>query len=382
MKSRYQYVLMLVMFVATAWVYSSCSDDSSGSEPKISYIRITDPESSDSLLTAGLQGATIAIIGENLGGAKEIWFNDRPGSLSPVYITDRTIITAIPSKIPTEITDKLTIVFSGGKTLEHEFRVAISEPVVSSMKSEYVNEGKIAYIRGSYFYEPITVTFEGGVTGEVLDVGLNNDLLEVIVPAGAQSGPVTVTTNFGETQSDFFFRDNRNLFLTNDPWSGWWGGDLVVNASDPLAINGNFTRITKQIGGWAWTEMLGGPPDALGDISKNIPDEAVTHPEDFYLKFEVNTIKPYNGNRIKIMLGQVTNPDPNWDNEPYYWEAPYDTKGEWQTVIIPFEDVVANFASWTVRPGGYGVKIWFHGPGALDADMAFDNFRVVPKVAE
>ena len=39
--------------------------------------------------------------------------------------------------------------------------------------------------------------------------------------------------------------------------------------------------------------------------SKNIPDAAILKPEDYNFKFEVNTIKPYNGNRIKLMIGQV-----------------------------------------------------------------------------
>jgi hypothetical protein len=36
----------------------------------------------------------------------------------------------------------------------------------------------------------------------------------------------------------------------------------------------------------------------------------------------------------------------------------------------------------TVNPAGYWSRILFHGPGDLDADISFDNFRVVPKVAK
>ncbi len=82
------------------------------------------------------------------------------------------------------------------------------------------------------------------------------------------------------------------------------------------------------------------------------------------------------------MIGQVNGPDPNWNDEPYFWEPPFDTEGKWRTVTIPFEDVVDNYTTnWGVRPQGYGVKIWFHGPGALEADIAFDNLRVVPKIS-
>ena len=80
------------------------------------------------------------------------------------------------------------------------------------------------------------------------------------------------------------------------------------------------------------------------------------------------------------MIGQVNNPDPDWNNEPYFFRPPFDTKGKWQTVVVPFEEVIANYhTNWGLRPQGYGVKVWFHGPGAVDADVAFDNLRVVLK---
>jgi hypothetical protein len=240
-----------------------------------------------------------------------------------------------------------------------------------------VKEGSTAVIKGDYFYAPLTVEFTGGVTGQLVSV--KDDEIQVIVPAGAQPGQITVKTNFGETKSDFWFRDNRNLLIHNDPWSGWWGQSNVVSGTDPLAISGNFTRITSNIGAWAWTEWIGGREDALA-TSHNLPDDAVINPAKYNLKFEINTLKPYNGNMIKIMIGQVNNPDPNWNTEPYFFRPPFDTKGKWETVVIPFTEVVANYiTNWGLRPQGYGVKVWFHGPGAVAADVAFDNLRVVPK---
>jgi hypothetical protein len=271
----------------------------------------------------------------------------------------------------------MKILFKNGFILEHDFTVQISKPLISSMISEFVKEGGIATIKGDYFYAPLTVEFAGGVTGQLASV--KDDEIQVIVPAGALPGQITVRTNFGETKSDFWFRDNRNLLIHNDPWTGWWGQANVVSGSDPLAISGNFSRITSNIGAWAWTEWIGGREDALA-TSHNLPDDAVLNPVKYNLKFEINTLKPYNNNMIKIMIGQVNSPDPNWNTEPYFFRPPFDTKGQWQTVVIPFEEVIANYiTNWGLRPQGYGVKVWFHGPGAVDADVAFDNLRVVPK---
>ena len=143
------------------------------------------------------------------------------------------------------------------------------------------------------------------------------------------------------------------------------------------SINGNYIRFKKPIGAWSWNEVAGGPASAMGAISKNIPDEAILKPSDYNLKFEVNTVKPYSSNVLKINMGLSA----GFNNDNYKWNPPYDTKGQWQTVIIPFEEIAASYgAPLSVSPNGYYTRLLFHGGGDLDADILFDNFRVVPKV--
>src|SRR5690606_13884341 len=113
------------------------------------------------------QGTLIAIVGENLQGAQEIWFNDQKAVLTPTYITSGSILVSVPSMIPNELTNTFTIVFSNGRRLVHDFQLQISKPVVASMLSEYVPTGELATIRGNYFYEPLSITFAGGVEGEI-----------------------------------------------------------------------------------------------------------------------------------------------------------------------------------------------------------------------
>jgi len=382
MKKKYKSILLLTMAVAVAGIYSSCKKSDTQANtgvPRIKYVRITDPKSSDSLLVGAFQGNLIAIVGENLQNAREVWFNDQKASLTPTYITNTSILVSVPNPIPKEITNKLKIIFSNNDSLKYDFKVQVSEPTVSGMNSEYVLTGDVASIRGDYFYEPLTVTFEGGVTGELVSV--EDKLIKVRIPAGAMPGQITVTTNFGVTKSDFWFKDNRNIFLSSDPFTGWWNKDYVVlagdvKAGDPPAINGNYIRVKKPIAGWAWTEVAGGPADAMGAISKNIPDEAILKPSDYNLKFELNTIKPYNNNVLKINVGLLQQ-----NNDAYQWKPPYDTKGLWQTITIPFEEIVASYgAPLTVNPKGYWTRLLFHGGGDLDCDMSFDNFRIVPKI--
>ena len=383
MKKAYKSILLLTLAIAIAGIYSSCKKSDNlpnNGVPVINYIRSTNPAISDSLLVGAFQGNMIAIMGENLGGAVEVWFNDQQALLTPTYVTNNDILVSIPNPIPTVINNKLKIVFANGQTLLYNFQVQISAPVITSMNCEYVATGDVALIRGDFFYPPVTVTFAGGVTGQV--VSTDNKNLFVTVPAGALPGQITVHTNFGEIKSDFWFRDNRNIVVSSDPYTGWWNASFVVTSpgpGDPPAINGNYIRVKQFIGGWGWMEICGGPSSAMGPISQNIPDEAILHPELYNLKFEVNTMKPYNGNNLVLNFGLLD--ASNGNSSAYNWAPPYDTQGKWQTVVIAFDDMVKAYgAPLVLSSTGYYTRVLFFGAGNLDCDMSFDNFRIVPKV--
>jgi len=375
MKSIHKILFTLLMFVAAASMITSCKKDSSAM-PVINYIRVTNPLSSDSLLVSANQGQLIAIVGTNLQDAREVWFNDQQSRLTPTYISNTSILVSVPSTIPDTVSNTLTIVFANGYKLKHAFTVDISKPSLNSMVCEFVNEGDVATIIGNYFYEPLTVTFTGGATGEIVSV--EDGVLKFKVPANAQPGPITVKTNFGQAESDFWFRDPRNQFINSDPYEGWHDESLVVSnpgPGDPPKISGNYIRVNKQLASWSWNEIADGPASAMPSHSKNIPDEALLHPEKYYLKFEICTMKPYNNGMIRINAG--TNVQ---DATNYQWAPPYDSKGQWQTVVIPYEEVYNSYAvKPVVSSDGYWAMLLMQGPGDLDADISFDSFRIVPK---
>ena len=369
------------MAVGAASVFTACKKDLAGT-PTVSYVRVTNPTSSDSLLVGAGQGQLIAIIGNNLQDATEVWFNDQQARLTPTYISNNSILVSVPSQIPQAITNKLKIVFKNGYILLYNFQVQISKPLVSSMVSEFVNEGDVATIRGNYFYAPLTVTFTGGDTAQLVSVKDNE--IQFTVPAGAQPGPITVKTNFGETKSDFWFRDNRNVVISSDPYEGWHDPSYVVSnpgPGDPPMINGNYIHVKKLISAWSWNEIADGDAGSMPHTSKNIPDDAILNPQKYYLKFEVNTMKPYNNGMIRLNIGI---PDPGQaDNVNYQWKPPYDTHGQWQTVVIPFDEVLNSYTvKPTVSANGYWTRLLIQGPGDLDADISFDTFRVVPKISQ
>ena len=390
MKLNYKSLLFLFIAFAMVGGFTSCTDDDdnapNGGKPMISYIRVTRPEASDSLIAKAGQGAMIAIIGQNLQDARELWVNDQQAALTPTLITNTSIITRVPSRIPEEITNKMKIVFANGDSLIHDFTVDISEPVISYMQSEYVNTGDVATIVGNYFYEqlaPLTVTFTGGVEGEVVSV--EDDRIEVRVPEGAEPGPITVTTSFGDTESEFWFRDNRNIIASFDgPIAGLWTGGDYIKATDPVIepISGKFIRFNRDLGAYPYAEFyVGGAGSDISLENRNIPEEALANPANYVLKFEINTLAPLTGAELRMHIG---NGDlgAQRDAQYYAWLPNISTDGEWETVSIPFEDFYTANKEFAYNPNGYNMSLWFHGALAVNTNFALDNMRVVPLTAE
>lgn len=380
MKSIYRCFVFLLLAAAGAGIFAACSEDDlpNNGQPRVKYIRVTDPGSSDSLIVTAGQGQMIAIIGDNLQDARELWINDQRAVLTPTFITSSSIITRVPSQIPSEITNQMKIIFADGNAITHDFTVDISEPLILYMKSEYVNAGEVATISGNYFYEPLTVTFAGGVTGELVSV--EDEMLEVRVPEGAQPGPITIATNFGETQSDFWFRDNRNIIASFDGTTNglWHGPSYIVSSDENIpVISGKFIRMQRELGAWAWFELYVGP--VTSDVAlelKNIPEDAFAHPENYSLKFELNTLKSLTGAAIHMYIGPDMPGERGSTN--YNWQPNIDTGGQWETISIPWQDVYNANKSFPYNAGGYGVSIHFSGPSPVSADFALDNMRVVP----
>lgn len=366
--------LLIVPYILGGLILSSCNnnDDAvNGGEPVIHYIRVTDPAKSDSLLAAGRLANLIAIVGDNLGGTKEIWFNDQPAILNPAYITNKSILVNIPNKAPVDLTNQMKLVFGNGDVLVHDFRVAIPAPEVVAMSNEYARIGDIVTLEGNYYFEPISVTFPGGAVAEVVSV--DQTTMEIIVPEGAEPGPISVVSNFGTTESRFHYRDQRNILLNYDDLTaaGSWRPGVIASedgidgkylklGSNELTLNAN-ERIedpyTSQF--WGWTRWGADEPRQLFE---GFPDDKV-------LKFEARVIDWY-GSNLQIAWGPYSNANnaEAWGNLNgrglwHPWKEDdknFSTNGEWITVTLPLKEMVYRHE----QSGGENVWI---------PDMKFDK---------
>lgn len=377
---------MLMALFASA-VLLSCSKDEDG-KAFVSYVRVTNPEASDSLVTIAGQGQMIAIMGGNLQSTYQVWFNDQKANLIPTFITNSSIIVRVPSQIPSVITNKLKLVFANEESLQYDFSVDISKPLIDHARSEYENEGDSLFVYGNYFYAPLTVTFTGGAQGEVISIASDAQSMVVKVPAGTQPGPITIASNFGEKVSDFWFADNRGIIASFDISlvNGMWHvNDVVSSDPDIPNVNGKFLRVNKgKLGAWPYLEVYEGTQGSdLSVETKNIPEEAFVNPGNYSLKFEMNTLQSVTGANMRLYLG-----DDNGccggdfgtarNNSYYIWAPNLNTSGNWVTVSIPWSDIFSANNQFAYNGAGYGMAIYFHGPNSAFYNFGIDNIRVVP----
>lgn len=392
-RSRFLSLIMLAFFF-------SCTEEITGPDTLaekdgpavINYIRVTDPEASDSLLVAAFLGNLIAIVGDNLGDTKELWFNDQQALLNPTYITDKTIIVNVPTTVPTVVTDEMRLVFSDGSELTHPFKINVPGPRISGIKSEFVPAGGVAVIKGDFFFEPIQVSFTGDVEGTIESIEKTE--IRVIVPDGAKPGPIKVTTNFGTQESPFLFRDDRNTILDFDSKSheSWTAPVTSTGLPGVSPVDGSFAYFqSADHGAWQWVNemtMQYWAPRGRGNIP--ISNGLV---QDLVFKMEVNVPIEWKEVRMEIFFSPSaedhgrdvsTTAMARW--QPFL-SGPYTTDG-WETLTIPLSDFVyhkddgdepstkledvSNLAN---------VTLMLFGPAESSSPVtvAFDNIRVVPR---
>lgn len=395
-------ILFAFCLLLVANLTTSCSeDDMPGAvtdvgNPDIFFIRSTEPSAADSLLTGAFMGGLIAIVGQDLEHTVEIWFNDQPASLNPTYITNKTILVNVPSSVPVEVNDKMRLVFANGEELLYDFKINVPSPILNSTKSEYVETGDLAILNGDFFFEPVTVTFTGGVEAQIAK--LEKTQLTVVVPDGAEPGPISVTTNFGVAVSDFHFRDNRNVALNfDDKVSRSWNSPIGNNVSDGgfAPCGGGYTYFKKEnVGAWQWVNELNMMYDAAdGETGRgNIPIfPGNANVGDWGVRFEINVAFDWREIPLEIFFGDFNSGPANCGRdvpEPMVRWTPWEANGlfitdGWETVTIPLTefnvDKDGNPAELTDLSSYTNVGIMFFGNATSthNVNMAIDNIRVV-----
>lgn len=408
--TRVSAITLLLVALFTGMLFQACERDESvggGAIPVVSYVRITDPAKSDSLVSHAFMGSTIAIIGENLQDVDEIWFNDRKAFVNFSFVTNTSIIVTVPNLIPATVTNLMLLINSNKTdTLKYPFGVDVPAPFLSAMLCEYVADGGTAVIQGNFFIDDpsvrLKVFFPGNLEGTVQSISINE--VKVTVPQGAGIGPIQVKSIYGSTRSSFYFRDDRNIILDYDvlTTSGSWRSGTIV--SDANSLKGKYMMLKGQL-----DDNQGSEDYAGGGFVSELWSDANGRPQgnfftgstaDYLFKFEAN-VKVWTGAYLNICFGPWASSVGPYQNQLYWsdmnarglwkaWEGTstgsFKTNG-WITVTIPMADIKYNkdFGTMAFDPTKAGsLTLWMKGPSATtgaksDIEIYFDNVRIVHK---
>jgi hypothetical protein len=317
----------------------------------------------------------VIIYGTNLASAQSVTFNDQAVPYQDIYASDTSVTVQIPRAIPQSVSNTVKVTTKGG-TATYSFTVLIPALQVTDMFNEYTPVGDTLTVVGQNFdlygldTSAATVTFTGGQSANVISGTATT--LNVVVPAGAQPGPITVKgpapDNVNQVTTAWYM-DNRNFLVSMTNFTGWNGSAYLSDGPNPPPINGPYFEVSKTFqGGYAW--------DPWCSNYCNIPAALVNDPTQYVhyaLKFEMNV---------------VTLPEPlymcfnNGTFENYLYDPsgtntfPFTNNGQWETFTVPLSSW-GNLAGFVYSPSMI-MEFMLQGNTAVQANFAICNYRLVP----
>lgn len=333
--------LFLPVMVSIIW-FCSCSEDylrehGNGKPAVIEYVRLCDPAKADSAIYEAEMLSTIAIVGHNLQSVRSVLFGETEAALNTSLVSEKAIIVTVPFSL--EISDNMRLVTADKLVTDYPFRAFIPAPALDALQCEYVADGDTAVLTGNYFYSPVSLYLAGGQKAEITEMSATQ--IAFVIPDGAQEGPLTVTTSYGTSVSDFHFRDTRGLIT--DFRTLEWGNSYQKGAvSDEGGIDDNYLLLTAASeGAWVWNNALSGCYWAAD--GRGIEPIAYGLADTLALKFEANIVQWSDVPMIIWFKTSAEEFSVDDNNAQYHWKPWLNEDGSvsnaatggWRTVCIP-----------------------------------------------
>lgn len=420
-----------MLLAAAALGFASCEDYPDAFEladgvPTVQYVRYADR---DVLIEQAYMGEVVCFVGENLCSVRELFFNDQKAVLNTSFMTENTLVAAVPGNLPKVKTDKVYMITKEKDTLSVDFKVMMPAPQLKSMSCEFQQPGTDVTIYGNYFSEPMTLKFEDG-NGAVVTSFKSVSMTEMTftIPADAKPGKIKLETESGLARSPFSYYDFCGGLITD--FDG--GTDVVPQGwnfsgtySSEGGILGNYVELKSASAmspDGAWNEDFkidfwcgtwdGNPMDNMsgpGVPICNIID--FTNFQNMALKFElyIPSSNPWMAGAMQLIFCSADKAaNDSWQNNTFVqtsatdggldlcrglyrpWEATgsFDTGDKWITVTVPFSEFTYNadgtsgavplakpedFATFVIWP-------WSGGVNGTECTPVFriDNIRAVP----
>ncbi len=420
-----------MLLAAAVLGFASCEDYPDAFEladgvPTVHYVRYADR---DVLIEQAYMSEVVCFVGENLCSVRELFFNDQKAVLNTSFITENTLVAAVPGNLPAIKTDKVYMITKGQDTVSVDFKVMLPAPQIKSMSCEFQQPGTDVTVYGNYFVEPMTVTFEDG-NGAAVTSFKSVSMTEATftIPADAKPGKIRVETESGLSRSPFSYYDFCDGLITDFDGTtdivpqGW---NFSGTYSSEGGILGNYVELksaTAMTPDGAWNEDFkidfwcgtwdGDPMDNMsgpGVPICNIID--FTNWQNMALKFElyIPSSNPWMAGAMQLIFCSSDKAaNDSWQNNTFVhtsstdggldlcrglyrpWEATgsFDTGDKWITVTVPFSEFTYNadgtsgavplskpedFATFVIWP-------WSGGVIGTECTPVFriDNLRAVP----
>ena len=430
-KDMKRYIKNIMLLAAAALGFASCEDYPDAFElaegvPTVDYVRYADR---DVLIEQAYMGEVVCFVGQNLCSVRELFFNDQKAVLNTSFITENTLVAAVPGNLPKEKTDKVYMITKGQDTVSVDFKVMLPAPQIKSMSCEFQQPGTDVTIYGNYFVDPMTITFEDG-NGATVTSFKNVSMTEVTftIPENAKPGKVRIQTESGLARSPFSYYDFCGGLITDFDGTtdivpqGW---NFSGTYSSEGGILGNYVELKSATamtpdGAWNedfkidfWAGNWNGDPMSItsgpGTPICNIID--FTDFKNMALKFElfIPSSNPWMAGAMQLIFCSSDRAaNDSWQNNTFVhssatdggldlcrglyrpWEATgsFDTGDKWITVTVPFSEFTYNsdgtagavplakpedFATFVIWP-------WSGGVNGAECTPVFriDNLRAVP----
>ena len=426
-----RYIKNIMLLAAAVLGFASCEDYPDAFEladgvPTVHYVRYADR---DVLIEQAYMSEVVCFVGENLCSVRELFFNDQKAVLNTSFITENTLVAAVPGNLPTVKTDKVYMITKGQDTVSVDFKVMLPAPQLKSMSCEFQQPGTDVTVYGNYFVEPMTITFEDG-NGAVVSSFKSVSMTEATftIPADAKPGKIRIETESGLGRSPFSYYDFCDGLITDfdgttDIVPQGWNFSGVYSSEG--GILGNYVELKSATamtpdGAWNedfkidfWCGNWNGDPMSV----TSGPGTPICYVVDFTdfknmaLKFElfIPSSNPWKAGAMQLIFASADKAaNDSWQNNTFVhssatdggldlcrglyrpWEATgeFHTNDQWITVTVPFSEFTWNsdgtagkvplqkpedFATFVIWP-------WSGGVNGEECTPIFriDNLRAVP----
>ena len=338
----------------------------------------------------------VRIEGSNLGDVQSLKFNDVEVDPKEIYSSYEMVLAPVPRALPDVVTNMVYVTTDNG-TASAPLSISLPDLTITGLYNEFAQPGDTTTITGDNFdlygitAEEADIRF-GEIPVNILEATRTEVTLQV--PANVTKGSL-VSIKGGNMDEPVYltYADPgiSTLFdLNNWPGEGafthasqypdapanflWDESIINVADGDPAPLEGGkYIRFQGTVGAWGYMVLWAG--------NIELPAEVAYNPQDYDLRFEVNTLSTYPISSVsRILFGQRDYP---W--YPAVNGLPLNTYGKWMTVRIPCDSEDSSGApllpisdDWDPSML-YSFKIVFSPESEQVFDVSMCNFRFVKR---